>query len=807
MASDRVSELYRGEIWDRKSRQVCRDRIHWMCAQATGQRVLDVGCSQGIASLLLGQEGHQVVGVDIDPAAIEFAQRELDAYPDPVKENVEFRLVAPHELPFEDGSFDTVLLGEVIEHLNRPELMLAEIRRLLKPGGTVVITTPFGVHSDPGHVRTFYLNGLLRTVEDFFRTRQLQVVDKYICYTGVAEDRSADGDDEGVPVARLLQLSEEAFRSAELVYCERLDAHEAKCAQHRADLEDNRKRLSQLSKRARLAEAWHAGCVQFVREFRTMLADDKSGVDLKRLLERVRQIEAKIGAGPETAHQLEILGQVVQDFRVQLEASKRALEQQRRDALARADRERQEAVQRERAAAAQRLEEEKRRLRAAQEKLSVELDKARKAGSKAEQQLRALQARVSRQAELIEYSTAELNLKQQEVRYQLGDALVRGATSPIDFVKLPKRFVSLYFEGLRRRRERKRSEVQRERGPASPAAAVPSTEAPRPSAGPVLNWYGVLAAGPNDSVDVVARHHRLRDDFARFADHVVESGATHVVVMFGGTTYIQNVRGNRPIRMTRALQRMNVPVLFNFHRGRETDHIPPYAGGLVFQSPIDRTTEFVEELVSRDLGRTRGVFVASYPHSAVCRLVNLANANGWATIYDCRDDWEEFHKVGMAKWYKPAAERFVLNNCDMTCCVARPLREKLKRLSGTRPVRLSPNAYDPAFVDTRYRRHPGTQVKIGYFGHLSESWFDWDSLRWIARQRPDYAFEIIGHSAPKNNELPQNVVLLGPKTPPEICGLAAEWHVGIITFRMGSLADAVDPIKIYEYFGLGLPVV
>jgi 2-polyprenyl-3-methyl-5-hydroxy-6-metoxy-1,4-benzoquinol methylase len=89
-ASDRVTELYRGEIWDRKSQQVCRDRIHWMCSRVTGQRLLDVGCSQGIATLLLGQEGHKVVGVDIDPAAIEFAQRELATYPDFVKENVEF---------------------------------------------------------------------------------------------------------------------------------------------------------------------------------------------------------------------------------------------------------------------------------------------------------------------------------------------------------------------------------------------------------------------------------------------------------------------------------------------------------------------------------------------------------------------------------------------------------------------------------------------------------------------------------------------------------------------------------------------
>jgi hypothetical protein len=48
---------------------------------------------------------------------------------------------------------------------------------------------------------------------------------------------------------------------------------------------------------------------------------------------------------------------------------------------------------------------------------------------------------------------------------------------------------------------------------------------------------------------------------------------------------------------------------------------------------------------------------------------------------------------------------------------------------------------------------------------------------------------------------------LGPKTHAEICEIAARWRAAIIPFKMSALADAVDPIEIYEYFGLGLPVV
>ena len=58
--------------------------------------------------------------------------------------------------------------------------------------------------------------------------------------------------------------------------------------------------------------------------------------------------------------------------------------------------------------------------------------------------------------------------------------------------------------------------------------------------------------------------------------------------------------------------------------------------------------------------------------------------------------------------------------------------------------------------------------KVGYFGHLTASWFDWDSLIEIAKSRPKYHFEIIGHSAPDDLELPKNIDLMGPKTHPEI---------------------------------------
>jgi len=71
--SDRISERYKGETSSEKGQSMARQRINWMCRQVEGKNVIDIGCSQGIVSILLARQGFEVVGVDIDDKAIEYA--------------------------------------------------------------------------------------------------------------------------------------------------------------------------------------------------------------------------------------------------------------------------------------------------------------------------------------------------------------------------------------------------------------------------------------------------------------------------------------------------------------------------------------------------------------------------------------------------------------------------------------------------------------------------------------------------------------------------------------------------------------
>ena len=100
----------------------------------SGKRVLDVGCSSGYLARPLVEDGCTVVGIEQDEAAAEAAGA--------VCEEVLVGDVETMELPFEPGSFDVVLCGDLIEHLRDPEAFLARVRPLLREDGRLVLTTP-----------------------------------------------------------------------------------------------------------------------------------------------------------------------------------------------------------------------------------------------------------------------------------------------------------------------------------------------------------------------------------------------------------------------------------------------------------------------------------------------------------------------------------------------------------------------------------------------------------------------------------------------------------------------------------------
>jgi ubiquinone/menaquinone biosynthesis C-methylase UbiE/spore maturation protein CgeB len=529
MANDRVNQLYRGRIFGETQQRICRERIHWMCSQVRGQHVLDLGCSEGMASLLLGQEGHQVVGVDINPAVLEAARQEFAEFPDFVRQNVRFELISAGRLPFDDASFDTVLMGEVLEHQTRSELLVAEARRVLRPEGIVVVTTPFGVFRDEDHRRTFYLSDFVALMASCFRTEDLHILGKYICYLGrVPGSPGADGN--GISEARrLLQLSEEAFERAENTYLEQVDrtrgeleALRQKLTQLKTTSDAEHKERAALAAKLSVAERWHNGSLQFMRELRSMLTRNGALGDLARLSARTERILSAANTPADSAHAPDMLAEVLRDLVGSLESHlvtreqelvrlretqqaeltrlQRELRTQSEAATTTARRELRAAVEQERTAAERRWKENLAAqvgpLKKERDKLAAELAGSRKTKANLDQDNRSLRERLRRQAAFIK---AEQDLRSQQVRYQLGDAFVRAATNPIDLVCLPVRMMRLFFAGLRRRHERKLAAKAGKQLPAqtpSQAAQPTATGAPlKPAATPGAAKPDAAASG------------------------------------------------------------------------------------------------------------------------------------------------------------------------------------------------------------------------------------------------------------------------------------------------------------------------
>ncbi|WP_084544785.1 glycosyltransferase [Derxia gummosa] len=107
-------------------------------ALVAGKRVLDIASGEGYGSALLSRTAASVCGVDIAGEAVLHARGRYGAS----RPNLQFMQGSATAIPFPAAEFDVVVSFETLEHLAEQDEMLAEIRRVLKPGGLLVISTP-----------------------------------------------------------------------------------------------------------------------------------------------------------------------------------------------------------------------------------------------------------------------------------------------------------------------------------------------------------------------------------------------------------------------------------------------------------------------------------------------------------------------------------------------------------------------------------------------------------------------------------------------------------------------------------------
>ena len=122
----------RGEIWIEHWH-----RYHFAARFVDGKRVLDLACGEGYGSALLARRAAHVIGVDVSPQAIEHATK---AYAN--IRNAEFIAGSCTHVPAPDNAFDVAVSFETLEHIAEQGEFLAELARVLKPEGVLVISCP-----------------------------------------------------------------------------------------------------------------------------------------------------------------------------------------------------------------------------------------------------------------------------------------------------------------------------------------------------------------------------------------------------------------------------------------------------------------------------------------------------------------------------------------------------------------------------------------------------------------------------------------------------------------------------------------
>lgn len=134
-----MDDLDRASVGDRV--QAYKRRTYELAGVSPGSRILDLGCGTGqdvvAMARLVGSDG-EVVGIDRSQAMVWEARRRAEGAGLPVR----FQVADATALPFPDNHFDGCRADRLFQHLAEPEQALAELVRVVRPGGSVVVTDP-----------------------------------------------------------------------------------------------------------------------------------------------------------------------------------------------------------------------------------------------------------------------------------------------------------------------------------------------------------------------------------------------------------------------------------------------------------------------------------------------------------------------------------------------------------------------------------------------------------------------------------------------------------------------------------------
>jgi O-antigen biosynthesis protein len=181
---------------------------------------------------------------------------------------------------------------------------------------------------------------------------------------------------------------------------------------------------------------------------------------------------------------------------------------------------------------------------------------------------------------------------------------------------------------------------------------------------------------------------------------------------------------------------------------------------------------------------------------------------GAIVVYDAIDAWEGSLGAG---WYDRGAEDAAIARAAVLVASSELLRRELGERSG-REVVLLPNAvdlhlFDPAIVRERPQDLVPGRPTVLYVGALWGEWVDVDLIDALAHALPAAEIHLLGPTGRRKLPALPNLHVLGPRPQTDVPAYIAAADVGIVPFATDRLAQAVSPLKAFEYLAMGVPVV
>jgi glycosyltransferase involved in cell wall biosynthesis len=213
---------------------------------------------------------------------------------------------------------------------------------------------------------------------------------------------------------------------------------------------------------------------------------------------------------------------------------------------------------------------------------------------------------------------------------------------------------------------------------------------------------------------------------------------------------------------------------------------------------------------------------AHFPSHAFIELLAGDTLRQVPFIYDVMDLWDDF---AVQPWGNGMDERYYVQRADAIVAASDLLLDKF---SSAAYQAFIPMGIDAQFLESL--RAPGDtsgsseRKQVLYAGSLGGIWFDWELVLAIVRALPDHDFTFIGWMGPppeeydseqserayayagELTELP-NARLLPPVRHTDLAPWLRQADIGLIPFRQMDLVTAVNPLKVFEYIGAGIPTV